>query len=211
MYEHCYPRESSVTDNHSNYFCVIQLFRVLREPPSIAALFVIYHKVKRYLIRGGSKLILSAGIIRNGTRTGSSADLEFSRPEITAKRARIGNTARRSPITIASEIYRFTVPDNSILFLHSLSRSFFLFREHRFTRRRQLGNVSGAVPHPRVVTSSAMRTQRRAAAVTLFASARTSMPPDKGINRITSTRERISASEMGRARARAQADTVSIP
>lgn len=40
----------------------------------------------------------------------------------------------------------------------------------------------------------------RDAAVTLFVSTRTSMPPDKGINRITSTGERISASEMECAR-----------
>jgi len=44
--------------------------------------------------------------------------------------------------------------------------------------------------------------QKRAAAVTLFASTRTSIPPDKRINRITSTGERISASEMGCARVR---------
>lgn len=36
------------------------------------------------------------------------------------------------------------------------------FREHRFIRRRRHGNVSGAgVPHPRVVTPSAMRTRCR--------------------------------------------------
>lgn len=46
--------------------------------------------------------------------------------------------------------------------------------------------------------------QKRAAAVTLFASTPASIPPDKGINRITSTGERISASEMGCARAREQ-------
>lgn len=46
--------------------------------------------------------------------------------------------------------------------------------------------------------------QKRAAAVTLFASTRASIPPDKGINRVTSTGERISASEIGCARPRAQ-------
>lgn len=80
------------------------------------------------------------------------------------------------------------------------------FREHRFIRRRRHGNVSGAGSSASTcchAKCNAHAMQKRATAVILFASTRASIPPDKGINRITSKGERISASEMGCARARA--------
>lgn len=93
----------------------------------------------------------------------------FHAPACSAENARgIENAARRSPITIASEIYRFTVADNSILFLHPPvpappSRSFFprasIYTEPAPARKCIRRAV---VPHPRgVVMPSAMCTRCR--------------------------------------------------
>lgn len=109
------------------------------------------------------------------------------------------------PITtvVKYTIYRFAMADNSILFLRSLfpvlffgdvdlhaaaprrtgsemyrARCWFAcIRVYEYTRCHAKCNVHAI--------------QKRTAAVTLFASTRTSMPSHKGINRITSTRERI--------------------
>lgn len=94
--------------------------------------------------------------------------------------------------------------DSTPLFTSLFSASFFP-RASIYTpasARKCIGRCSSASTccHAKC---NAHAMQKRAAAVTLFASTRASIPPDKGINRITSTGERISASEMGCARARA--------
>lgn len=125
--------------------------------------------------------------------------LQFSRTSARNRETHgIENAARRSPITIASEIYRFTVADNSILFLSS---SFPVLFSESIDLYVGVGSEMYRALQFRISTRchakcNAHAMQERAAAVTLFVSTRTSIPPDKGINRITSTGERISAPEM---------------
>lgn len=88
--------------------------------------------------------------------------LQFSRTSARNRETHgIENAARRSPITIASEIYRFIVADNSILFLSSsfpvpfFPESIDLYVDVGSEMYRALQLRAS----PRVVTPSAMRTR----------------------------------------------------
>lgn len=84
--------------------------------------------------------------------------------------------------------------------------SFLFFREHRFVHAgtEMYWALKFCISTCCHAKCNAHAMQKRTAAVTLFVSTfGLRYPPDKGINRITSTGERISASKMD-ARARAQ-------